>query len=109
MTELSSGSIWLIMLGMGGAAFLIRYSFIGLSSRLELPLALRRALRFLPAAIFSALVFPELLYPEGELDISFANHDLLAGLVALAVAWRSKNILLTLLSGMAALWLLRLF
>ncbi len=108
MTDLSPTTIWLVTLAMGLIAFLIRYSFIGLLGRLELPSALNRALRFLPAAIFSALVFPALVYRGGELNLSPTNDHLVAGLLALVVAWRSKNILLTLVVGMAALWLLQL-
>lgn len=108
MTNLSSGTIWLIILGMGAITFALRYSFIALSGRLELPPTLRRALRFVPAAVLSALVLPALVYSSGELFLSVANDRLVAGLTALVVAWRSKSILLTLLVGMVALWLLQL-
>ena len=108
MTDLSASTIWLIILGMGAITFALRYSFIALSGRLELPPTLRRALRFVPAAVLSALVLPALVYSSGELFLSVANDRLVAGLTALVVAWRSKSILLTLLVGMVALWLLQL-
>ncbi len=108
MTDLSTGTLWLTILGMGVITFGLRYSFIALSGRLELPPTLRRALRFVPAAVLSALVLPALIYPSGELFLGFANDRLVAGLVALVVAWRSKSILLTLLVGMVTLWVLQL-
>ena len=105
---MSSGTLWLTILGMGVITFGLRYSFIALSGRLELPPTLRRALRFVPAAVLSALVLPALVYPSGELFLSLSNDRLVAGLIALGVAWRSKSILLTLVVGMVALWLLQL-
>ena len=108
MTDLSTGTVWLTILGMGAITFGLRYSFIALSGRLELPPALRRALRFVPAAVLSALVLPALVYPSGELFLSPSNDRLVAGLIALVVAWRSRSILLTLLVGMGALWVLQL-
>jgi branched-subunit amino acid transport protein len=108
VTGLSLGTIWGVILAMGVLTFLIRLSFIALSGRLEPPPAAQRALRFLPAAIFAALVFPALFYPAGTLQVGLGNDRLVAGLLALLVAWRSKNILATLLGGMGALWLLQL-
>jgi branched-subunit amino acid transport protein len=42
------------------------------------------------------------------LDLSPTNTRLLAGVIAVIVAWRSRNPLLTIASGMAALLLLNL-
>jgi branched-subunit amino acid transport protein len=108
VTEFSTGTLWAIILAMGVLTFLIRLSFIALSGRLEPPPAVQRALRFLPAAIFAALVFPALFYPAGTLQVGLGNDRLVAGLLALVVAWRARSILLTLLVGMGALWLLQL-
>jgi len=38
------------------------------------------------------------------LDLSLGNFRLLAGLVGALVAWRTRNVLLTLAAGMLALW-----
>ena len=57
-------------------------------------------------AVLSAIILPELLQPGGTLDISLGNARLLAGLVAILVAWRTKNILWTLAVGMGLLWIL---
>lgn len=101
-------SIWLIMLIGGLLTFGMRLSFIYLLGRMDIPDGLRRSLRFVPPAVLSALVVPELLMPGGQLDVSFGNHRWLAGLIAVLVAWRTKSILLTILAGMAALLILQL-
>jgi branched-subunit amino acid transport protein len=55
------------------------------------------------------LVFPELLIREDVINISLDNHRFYAGVLAIVVAWFSKNILITILAGMAALFLLQFF
>jgi branched-subunit amino acid transport protein len=96
--------IWLIIVLGGLATYLTRMSFIVLIPPDRLPEALRRALRFVPAAVLSALILPDLLLREGALSINLANHRLLAGIIAAVVAWRTRNTWLTIGAGMLALW-----
>lgn len=100
-------SIWLVMLLGGLVTFAIRFSFIYLFGKLHIPGTVRRALHYIPPAVLSALVFPELFMHEGVLSLSLDNTRLLAGLMAVAVAWYSKNTLLTIVVGMLALVLLQ--
>jgi len=100
-------TLWLTMLGMGMVTYAIRLSFILLLGRVEIPARIRQALRFVPPAVLSAIIFPELLRPQGRLDLSPGNVRLLAGFLAALVAWRTKNILLTIAVGMGALWILQ--
>jgi branched-subunit amino acid transport protein len=100
-------TIWLIMIGLAIGTFLIRLSFIQLLGQREMPPLLARSLRFIPASILSALVVPQILTRNNALQISFANPQLLAGIVAGLVAWRTRNVVLTIVSGMVVLWLLQ--
>lgn len=100
-------NLWLLILGMGAITFAIRLSMILLLGRVEMPAWLQRALRFVPPAVLSAIVFPELLRPQGSLDVSLGNERLLAGVLAALIAWRTKNVLLTIAVGMGALWILQ--
>mgnify|MGYP001429841961 CR=1 FL=1 len=102
-------SLWLTILGMGLVTYAIRLFPILALARRPLPPRLRQALRFVPAAVLSAIVFPELLRPGGGWALTPGNDRLLAGLLAIGVAWFSKNVLLTIAAGMAALWLLQAF
>jgi len=56
--------------------------------------------------VLSAIVVPELVIRSGQADVSLTNFRLLAGVVAILVAWKTKNTLLTILAGMAALLVL---
>ena len=96
-------NIWLVMLFGGLITFGIRFSFIYLFGRFHIPETLRRALHYVPPAVLSAIIFPEILLHDGKLALTLGNDRLLAGLVAVLVAWWTKNTLLTILAGMAAL------
>ena len=99
--------LWLTLLGMGLITYGIRLSMILLLGRVRISEDWQRALRLVPPAVLSAIIFPELLRPAGSLDISLGNARLLAGIIAAVVAWRTKNALLTIGVGMAALWILQ--
>lgn len=101
-------NIWLIMLLGGLITFGMRFSFIYLFGRFEVPQTLRRALHYVPPAVLSAIVFPELLMRDGRLALDLTNERLLAGLVAVLVAWFTRSTLLTILAGLGALLLLQL-
>jgi branched-subunit amino acid transport protein len=100
-------NLWLVIIGMGIITYGIRLSMIVLLEKVEIPTRLKQALRFVPPAVLSAIIFPELLQPGGRLDVSLGNERLVAGLLAMVVAWRTKNVLWTIIVGMAALWLLQ--
>ena len=99
-------NLWLIVIGMGIVTFGIRLVPIVLLGRIEIPLLVQRALRFVPPAVLTAITVPELLYRDSKLDVSLANVRLLAGLIAIVVAWRTKNALITIGVGMITLWAL---
>jgi len=102
-------SIWLLFIVLALGTFALRLSFIYLFGKVEMPRWLQRALRFVPASVLAALVFPALVYPYGALDLSLGNARLLAGIGGALVAWRTRNMLWTIASGMALLWILQAF
>ena len=102
-------NIWLVMLFGGLITFGMRFSFIYLFGRFHVPETLRKALHYVPPAVLSAIIFPEIFLRDRQLDVSLGNHRLLAGLVAVFVAYLTKNTLVTILAGMLALWLLQVW
>jgi branched-subunit amino acid transport protein len=99
-------SVWLLFIALALGTFVLRFSFVYLFGRVDMPDWLRRALRFVPASVLAALVFPALTYPNGTLDLSLSNVHLLAGLGGALVAWRTKNVLWTIVVGMILFWVL---
>lgn len=90
----------LLILGMTLVTFGVRYPPLALVGRLNLPPAVVRALRYVPVAVLTAIIVPAMVMPNGEIDTSFDNAYLYAGIIAVLIAWRSKNLLLTIGLGM---------
>lgn len=102
-------NLWLVVIVAGVLTFLIRLSFISLPANWEMPHWAQRALSFVPPAVMTAIVFPELLVRDGHLAANLDNNRLIAGAIAIMVAWQFKRIMPTIVAGMAALWLLQHF
>ncbi len=102
-------NLWVTIFIAGLLTYTIRLSFILLLERFSMPDWFRRALRFVPAAVMSAIILPGLVDPnsKGQVDISLYNAQFLAGVIAILVAWRTKNVLLTIVVGMLALLIIQ--
>ncbi len=96
-------STWLTVIGMALVTYALRASFLLLPPHVETPPLLRRALRYVPAAVLTAIWAPEVVLSPGYEQIA-------AGAVAIAVAWRWRRTFATIVAGLAALhlfhWLL---
>ena len=66
--------------------------------------AMVRFLGYVPPAIFAALIVPALFAPSGSVEVGAALY---AGLFGVLVAWRSRNMAITIIAGLAAFALLR--
>src|SRR4051794_4530465 len=99
--------LWVTIIIIGIITFALRLSFIALLGGRDLSEGMWRALRLVPAAVLAAIIVPDLFIQNGALDISLSNSRLIAGVLAALVAWRTRNILLTICAGMAALLLLQ--
>ena len=95
---------FLIFLGMALVTFLTRFAMMAALGRDLNPL-FRRWLRYVPPAVLAALVVPPVLAPQGHLQLGL---PVIALVVGAAVAWRTRNVLWTIVGGMAAYWALRL-
>lgn len=94
--------VWLTILLAAAGTYLLRVSFLALADRLvDLPPLLERVLRQIPPAVLAALTVPALVRPEGSFDLW--QPELLAGVLAAIVSWRTRNIALTLVVGMGVL------
>ena len=104
----TSPSLWLTIVGMGIITYAIRAVSLLLAERLPDSKWLRSFLQFVPIAVLSALIFLDVFSPNGFLVFSpLRNPRLVAALLAVLVAWRTKKALPTIVVGMLALWLIQ--
>lgn len=96
--------IWTTILLAGIGTYAMRASFLVFAHRLaDVPPRVQRLLRQIPPAALAAIVVPAFLRPEGQLDLW--QPRFLAGVIAALVAWRTKNIALTLVVGIGIVML----
>ncbi|MGA4260667.1 AzlD domain-containing protein [Ralstonia nicotianae] len=95
-----------VLLLSGAATYLIRLSFITLEGRMNLPPWFRSAMPYVPAAMLTALIAPDLLVRNGALAVSTSNPRLIAGLVAIVIARMTRSAMWTIVGGMAVLLIL---
>lgn len=94
--------VWSVIVVGGAGTYAMRASFLAAAHRMaSVPDWLARLLRQIPPAALAAIILPSLLRPEGRLDLF--QPRLAAGLIAAAVAWRTRNVGFTLIAGMAVL------
>ena len=89
----------LALAGMVAVTFGIRLSFLVFGHRLGFPAWLESALRYVPAAVLTALIAPMALAPQGALDLSTANAYLPGTLASALVAFYSRHTLSAIVSG----------
>ncbi len=104
---MSEPTLWLLIVLMGVITYALRLSMILLLHRLVVPPLVTQALRYVPPAVLSAIILPELFQPGVPQILPLLNIRLIAGLVAILVAWRTRNALLTIGVGMGVLWILQ--
>ncbi len=97
--------LWAVILVVGALNYLSRLSFIAFFARRSMPPLLERALRYVPAAMLTALVVPMVFdaTPQGLVPHA---PKIAAAVIATTVAWFKLGTLWTLGVGMASLWLL---
>jgi branched-subunit amino acid transport protein len=106
VTEHTQGSIWVMIAVIGVGTFLIRVSFLAVLGRVErVPPLVERILRLIPAAVLAALIVPSLTHPQGDFDPTTVR--MAAGLLAGVTAWKTRNVLATMVVGMGSLWILQ--
>ena len=97
---------WLIIIIIGVLTFTTRLSYISIFGNRDMPAPLQRALRFVPAAVLSAIILPAIFLTDGHINVALTNFRMFAGILAAVTIWRTHNIVLTLIIGMGSLWLL---
>jgi branched chain amino acid efflux pump len=96
---------WIAIVLAGIGTYAMRASFLVFAHRLaDVPPLVQRLLRQIPAAALAAIVIPALVRPHDQLDLW--QPRLYAGILAAAVAWRTRNIAATLVVGIGMVMLI---
>ncbi len=102
-------SYLLLFLGMALVTYLPRFLPLYILSRLKIPRLFVLWLSYVPVAVLAALVAPGVLLADGQLFLSLQNSYLLASIPTFVTAVKTKNMLLTILAGMAGILIINIF
>ena len=90
----------------GLITFLTRFSMIALLKKEMFNDRLREILSFVPSAIFPAIIFPA-IFLDNSGDFQLENNPkIMASIIAMLIGIVSKNIIATIISGLASYWFL---
>lgn len=95
------------LIAAGVVTLLVRASFLVLPPTWQAPAWFTRALKYVAVAVLPALVVPDVLFRDAPVGEAVNVVRMVAAVIAMLVAWRTRNLFLTLLAGMIALWALR--
>ncbi len=101
--------VMLMILAMGAVTYASRVAGFILVRAFGVPRVLASWLTYVPVGILTALIVPTLLIRQGQFHIGPDNHYMLAGIVAALVAYKTRNVLITVGIGLAAVFALQSF
>ena len=98
----------LVVLGLTGLTIATRGAFFLSRREVPIPEWLRQGLRYAPLAALAAVVLPEVLMTRGQLIGQWQDARVFAAVAGAAYFWWRRDILGTIVTGMAVLLPLRL-
>jgi len=99
-------SNWTLIICCGLITFLTRFSMIALLKKEMFNDRIREILSYVPSAIFPAIIFPA-VFLDNSGDFQLENNPkIMAAIIAMLIGIISKNIVATIISGLASYWFL---
>ena len=100
---------WLSIIIAGLLTYFTRMAMIALVSREMLSERVKEVLAYVPSAVFPAIIFPAIFINDYGTFVEMYDPKIFAAIIAIIVGYFSKNIILTILSGLISYWLLIFF
>ena len=88
----------------GVLTYFTRMTMIALISRDMLGDKIKAVLEYVPSAVFPAIIFPAVFIDDYGAFIELNDPKIFGALVAVIVGYFSKNIIATILAGLASYW-----
>lgn len=100
--------IFAVILGMSLVTYIPRMLPLVILSKIDMHPLLLKWLEYIPVAVLSALLAPELFTADGQLALGFENKSLLAAIPCIVTAVKTKNLFLTVFVGIFTKFLLEM-
>lgn len=103
--------VWLLsaIVGLCVVTIITRSFFLLTPSRFEFSLGIKKALRYAPTVAIAAVIAPDLLMHQGQVNLTWHNSELMAAIAAVIIfIWR-HSFIWALSAGMLVYTLFRLY
>ena len=97
---------WLSIIIAGILTYLTRVTMIALVSREMLGDKIKAVLKYVPSAVFPAIIFPAIFINDFGSFVEINDPKIFGAIVAVIVGYFSKNIIATILAGLLSYWFL---
>lgn len=97
---------WINVFLLGIGTFIIRSTFIAMSSRININDRWQQIFSYIPAAILPAFVAPAVFYHEGNQTWFFGKERFFVLVLSTAVCFYTRSTLITIFFGLAVLYFL---
>ena len=97
-------SDWALIIYCGIITYLTRFSMIAILKKEMFNNRVREVLSYVPSAIFPAIIFPAIFLDELGVFQFEDNPKILAAAIAMIIGILSRNIIATIISGLASYW-----
>ena len=99
-------SDWALIIYCGIITYLTRFSMIAILKKEMFNNRIREVLSYVPSAIFPAIIFPAIFLDDLGVFQFEDNPKILAAAIAMIIGILSRNIIATIISGLASYWFL---
>jgi branched-subunit amino acid transport protein len=96
-----------LIVGIAALTFFTRFAFAVTLKKTKISENWNRWIVYIPIAVFTTIIVPSLLAPNGALELSVQNEYLIAGIVTFLIAYKTKNLAGTVIIGILIIILLR--
>ena len=100
---------WLNIFLLALGTLSIRSSLILASRRLQISDRVRQLFGFIPAAVLPAMIAPAVFFHQGSVQVLHGKERVATLVLAIGVAYLSRNTLATIVFGLGTLYLLRMW
>ena len=97
-------SDWVLIIYCGIITYLTRFSMIAILKKEMFNNRVREVLSYVPSAIFPAIIFPAIFLDDLGTFQFEDNPKILAAAIAMIIGILSRNIIATIISGLASYW-----
>lgn len=100
---MSHDDLWMfgVIIGLAAVTVVARSFFFLSNQDWQLPHWAQRGLQYAPIAALSAVVVPEIVMSQGELITTWQDARLFAALAGVVIYFARRDVLLTIIGGMA--------